>query len=121
MSSLIWIVAIAAGSTFFLESAFPIVYGARQDLEDGIKFPSPELLWLARLWFVIGALSDPVYNVIVGRLQFLELPQRGLMFTHRIQWHVDHGSGWRRRRAITWGRYINRRAPNHIKRLPRVE
>lgn len=50
------------------------------------------------LTLAIGAVLDVAVNTTLGSLLFLE-PPREFLLTKRLQRHIKHGDGWRKRLA----------------------
>ena len=51
-------------------------------------------------FLVVGYIADVLVNMTVATVLFVELPREGLV-TGRLERHIEHGSGWRRKLA-TW-------------------
>lgn len=74
------------------------------------------LFWKVHLWPLawLGLVADFVFNVWFGTLMFLEPPHE-LLFSSRVQRHVDESTGWRGRLARFWARQLNVFHKTHIK------
>lgn len=107
-----WIVGVLVGSTFVVETAFVYCYSAKRLLDQGLLPRDFKLI--AYFWFAIGVVADFVFNHTRGCLAFREGP-RGLLFTQRVQHHVDHSDGWRYDKAMRWARILNAIDPAHIR------
>lgn len=62
-------------------------------------------------WAIVGISLDCIFNITAGTIIFRELP-RELLFSHRVQRHVDKGGS---RVAEFWKRQLNQIDPTHIK------
>jgi hypothetical protein len=110
----IWTIVIVLGSSVLTEVCFILCLTCDRMRKAGVWMPW-ELKLVARyVLFPIGALGDVVMSQTRGRIEFGELQSRGLMMTHRIQWHVDHSTGKHLRRALRWTALANWIDPDHI-------
>jgi hypothetical protein len=96
--------------------AFVYCYGVAALRARGIWMPV-DMRLIARLLYVLGAAADAAFNLIRGRVVFREWSQHGVMFSNRVQWHIDHSDGDRVRTALRWAHLLNAVAPDHIKRV----
>ena len=73
------------------------------------------LFWKVNVlpWAVIGLLLDVAFNATAGTLCFAELP-RELLFTKRVQRHVNESDSWRLRLALWWMRQLNQIEADHV-------
>jgi hypothetical protein len=116
-------VASIAASTGVLFAGFAALAGFKKLRED----PS---LWVITpmgmkvTGFVVaaaGVLADVWFNWTRGAWIFREWPwsHGTLMFTHRVQWHLDNADQMRNKLvALRWARVGNAIAPGHFKRVP---
>lgn len=72
--------------------------------------------WIGGLYYaaaIFGAL-DGMFNMVFGTIIFAERPKE-LLFTSRVQRHVDESSGYRKRIAIRFGKILNVIHAVHVK------
>lgn len=55
---------------------------------------------------VLGFVMDFAFNVLIGTAVFLE-PPKELLFSSRVQRHVDESNGWRLHVALFFARQLN--------------
>jgi hypothetical protein len=119
------IAAIALGLILLavvLEVAFIFCFTVAALIERNLWMPTSMRL-LARVLFYVGVVADVLYNQTYGRYWFgewLDLPWKtpgGIMFSGRVQQHIDFGDGKQLETAIRWADLLNAVAPNHIKRV----
>ena len=112
-----WLVVSTALSVFVVCTAFPAVMLLHRALVAGVWVPA-EAKATGYVLLVLGVPADIGYNLIIGTLRFRELP-RELMFSSRVQRHIDESDGWRLEQAIEWAEFLNFCDPKpHIKRVP---
>jgi len=113
---LFWIITSAALATFCVETGFITCVTMRRLLDakllEGSEFF--DMRCVGYFWLVVGAIADFVFNHTRGSLMFREGPRK-LLFTHRVQYHIDHSDGWRLEKARRWAALLNAIAPGHIK------
>lgn len=105
---------------YWAYTGFMAVATAERILAAGVKLPLGFKI-TAYTWFARGVVGDAIGNVWLGLVIFHELPSwfhGELMFSSRVQRHVDGPLGWKRNRAIEWAIVLNAAVPGHIKRLP---
>lgn len=117
---LILLAVLAASLT--LELSFIYVYTVA-NLKESVVWMPKSMLVIAYVLLPLGYLSDFVFNMTRGWIIFRESPfkWRGAMFTHRVQYHVNHigiESLSRDEIAMKWARLLNAVRPGHIKRVP---
>jgi hypothetical protein len=120
MNTLIVIILVIAIGLYWAYTGFLVAASAKRILGAGVKLPLG-FKATAYVWFVRGVIGDFIGNVYLGLTEFHELPHwthGELMFSSRVQRHVDGPVGWRRNRAIEWAYVLNAAIPDHIHRLP---
>lgn len=111
MTLALWLLAVAALSTFCVETAFVYSMTVKRLLRT-VDVPL-EMKLVAYFWLAVGLPADFLFNVTRGTVIFREFP-RELLFSHRVQRHM-RSSGWRLGRAIYWATILNAIDENHIK------
>lgn len=110
-----WLLAIPL-APFCVVTAFVFCFTVQRLLDT-----APWCPWwikgIAVVWYPIGFVADAVFNWTWGSVIFRERP-RFMVFTNRIQHHVDHSSGWRHEKALQWASMLNAIDPGHIKGVP---
>lgn len=113
----IWLIASVMGSWFLLMWAFIAVMHCKHimETENLTTFWKVHVLPLA----VVGLLLDAAMNFTIGWLMFRELPwdSDSLLFSSRVQYHIDHSHGWRFDLAQWWAKNLNQIDPRHIRRV----
>jgi hypothetical protein len=107
------VIVIALVGEFAIVTAYVYVMTVKQLLATGVWVPSSVRV-IARILLIVGAPGDVVYQFGRATFQFRELP-RELTFSARVQRHIDKSAGWRHDKARTWGEFMNRVDPGHIK------
>lgn len=108
-----WILGIFLGSTFVAYTAFVFCSMAKRMSEQGVL--PKDFRIVAYIWLPIGLLADFVLNHTRGCIEFREGPRK-ILFTQRVQHHIDHSSGWRLEKAKRWAVVFNFIDADHIKR-----
>jgi len=115
MSASAWFALAAVGLWFGVHWAYVLAMAARAALERG----ELTVYWWVMLVLpaLVGVVLDFAFNITFGWLMFLETPTgRGWLFSHRVQHHFLHSTGWRGDLAEFWARNLNVFDPRHIRR-----
>lgn len=110
----LWALLIVLASSLVTEVCFIVCLVCKRILADGVWLPPELKLFVRFVLFPIGLAGDFVMSQTRGRIEFGQLQSRGLLMTHRIQWHVDHSRGKRLRRALRWAGLCNWIDPGHV-------
>lgn len=116
MTSLHWLIVGTVLATFVVCTAFPAVMLLHRALVAGVWVPVEAKL-TGYILFAIGVPADVGYNLVLGSIRFREWP-RELMFSSRVQRHIDESDGWRLEHAKEWAEFLNFCDEGHIKRVP---
>lgn len=106
------LLASALLSAFLVITGFVFVFAVRRVIDADVWCPW-YVRMIARIWFVIGIVSDVAFNWIWGTVIFRDLP-RELVFTSRVKRHVED-AGWRGEKARRWAQFLNAVDENHVK------
>lgn len=95
---------LAAVAVYFGVHALYVVAMAAKSAREAGRLTA---YWQVVLWpfVVLGGVLDFVFNYTFGWM-FLAKPRRYL-FSHTVQHHYTHGTGWRGALAAFWARTLN--------------
>lgn len=111
---ILWVLVVAALSTFIVETAFIYVSQAKKLLDGGVDVPL-DIKLIAYFWLAVGYPADVLFNWTRGTIMFRELPKE-FLFTERVQRHVSVlGTHHQQRKAIGWAQILNRIDPGHVR------
>jgi len=101
-----------AGVWFGVTGCYVLVIHAKKLRDAG----GLNLFWTVNVlpWAVLGLVLDVVFNATAGVVCFAELP-REILFTNRVQRHVDESDGRRLAIALWWMRQLNQIEPGHVR------
>jgi hypothetical protein len=113
MTAFQWLLVSTVLSVFVVCTAFPAVMLLHRALVAGVWVPA-EAKATGYFWLALGVPADIGYNLVLGSIRFREFP-RELMFSGRVQRHIDESDGWRLDHALQWAAFLNFCSPNHIR------
>lgn len=106
------LVTLVLLSVFFVYTAFLVLCTYKAIEAQGVEIP-PGIRRIAKFWFLVGIISDVIFNWTVGAYWFHEW--RGWTFSSHIQNRIDRGLT--DARTLKWAYFLNAGDPGHIKRV----